>query len=163
MIGSLNSDTITDNVFVTDGGYPDQIVLFVCGDKHNVIKHNTLANGASIRFQNDGCGSNVYETVYDNVVTGSVHADAGLSMSTATVAYNLTPGSLAGTNNLVGRPTYTGGSAPSSWAGYQLTSSSLGYKSASNGTDRGAGVFGPVTTTTTVTVSLPAPTNLRVQ
>lgn len=165
MIGSLNSETITNNVFVTDGEYPDQIVLFVCGNKNNVIEHNTFANGANVRFVNDGCGSNVYEKVYNNIVTGSVRADSGLSMSTATVGYNLTPGSLAGTNNLVGRPTYTGGSAPSSWTGYQLTSSSLGYKSASNGTDRGTGVFGPVSTTatTTTTASLPAPTNLRVQ
>jgi hypothetical protein len=145
MLGSINNITIDNNVLMTDGEYPDQIVIFVCGDKANAIRHNTLANGASIRLQNDGCGSNVYETVYDNIVTGSVHADSGLSMATAKVGYNLTPGSLSGTNNIVGKPTYIGGASPATWAGYQLTTTSAGAKAASDGKDIGTNYYGPGT------------------
>lgn len=153
MLGAMDNITIDNNVFMTDGEYPDQIVIFVCGDKRNVIKHNTLANGSSIRLQDDGCGSNVYETVYDNIVTGSVHADSGLSMGTANVGYNLTSSSLAGTNNVVGRPTYTGGANPTTWGGYQLTTNSAGTNAASNGTNIGSNSFGTI---------ISAPSNLRV-
>jgi hypothetical protein len=156
MIGSLDTIIIQNNVMVTDGEYPTQIVLFVCGNRNNVIRHNTFANGASIRFVSDGCGANVYETVYDNILTGGVVVDSGLSMATATIGYNLTSNGLAGTNNIVGRPTYIGGSSPSTLVGYQLTSSSLGYRSASDGSDRGS-IFSGGTGT-----ALPPPQNLRV-
>jgi parallel beta-helix repeat protein len=156
LLGVMDNILIQNNVLVTDGEYPDQIVIFVCGNKNNVIRHNTLANGANIRFQDDGCGPTVSETAYDNVVTGRIRADATMNMATATIGYNLTPVTLAGTNNLVGRPTYVGGSSPSTLAGYQLASNSLGYRSASDGTDRGNN-FGTGTGT-----ALPPPQNLRV-
>ncbi|MGZ3805802.1 MAG: hypothetical protein ACXVB4_16410 [Pseudobdellovibrionaceae bacterium] len=161
MLGALNSETIVNNVFVTDGGYPDQIVLWVCGDVHNVIKHNTFANGARIRFSID-CGTNVYETVSDNIITGTVWADAGLSLSTATITYNLSPETLAGTNNILGNPTYMGGANPGTLAGYQLTSGSLGYKAASDGSDIGAISFGS-STSVVPSIPLAAPKNLRIQ
>ncbi|MGZ3801381.1 MAG: hypothetical protein ACXVCL_14535 [Bdellovibrio sp.] len=160
MLGVLNTETIENNVFVTDGGYPDQIVLWVCGDVHNVIKHNTFANGANIRFISD-CGTNVYETVYNNIVTGSVWADAGLSMSTASIGYNLSLDIMTGINNIVGNPTYIGGSSPAAWTGYQLTSSSLGYKAASDGKDIGATSFG--SSTVVPSIQLLAPMNLRIK
>jgi parallel beta-helix repeat protein len=153
MLGVMDNITIDNNVFMTDGEYADQIVIFACGDKKNVIKHNTLANGSNIHFISDGCGSNVYETVYDNIITGTVHADSGLSMGTAKVGYNLTANSLAGTNNIPGKPTYTGGTSPTTWGGYQLTATSAGIKAASNGTDIGANSFGTI---------LAAPSNLKV-
>ena len=48
--------TLTNNVFVTDGEYPDQIVQ--SGANGDVYRHNTFANGAKIRLGTypNGCG-----------------------------------------------------------------------------------------------------------
>ena len=59
---------ITDNVFVTDGEYPDQIVIG--GGSNDVIRHNTFANGARVRIGKVNVSASVAETVTDNVLTG---------------------------------------------------------------------------------------------
>jgi hypothetical protein len=70
-------------------------------------------------------------------------------------------GSAIGTNSLIGMPTFVGGSSPATWAGYALTSSSIGHLAATDGTDLGANFFGAGTLPPVA--SLTAPTNLRVQ
>jgi hypothetical protein len=142
MLGSLSGELIADNVFVTDGEYSDQIVLWSCDNLGNAIRHNTLAGGANIRFISDGCGSTVFERVSDNIVTGSVHADPGLTLSTNALDHNLTSAPLPGSNNLVGQPSFLGGALPGTWGGYALTPTSLGFRDASDGSDRGARSFG---------------------
>lgn len=164
MLGVMDNITIEENVFVTDGEYPTQVVMFVCDNKNNVIRHNTFANGASVRFQPDGCGSNVYEKVESNILTGGLVVDSGLSVGTAAVSSNLAPQTIVGTSNKVGSPTYVGGSKPTTRSGYQLTSSSAGYKSATDGRDIGATSFGGSTSPSpSPSPGLSAPTNLSVK
>ena len=68
--------TVTNNVFVTDGEYPDQIM--VGGGKGDVFDHNVFANGADIRFGNpNGCGLNTNATVTNNVMTGALNLTNG--------------------------------------------------------------------------------------
>jgi hypothetical protein len=134
--------TVTNNVFVTDGEYPDQIVV---GGQHNdVIDHNTFANGARIRFgnpNNTGLCSN--ETITNNIITGGFSLTDGQTASTFTEDYNLISGGGIGSHTINGSPTYVGGSLPTTYAGFQLTSGSLGHDAASNGTDIGIPVGGP--------------------
>ncbi|MGZ3818880.1 MAG: hypothetical protein ACXVCU_19560, partial [Bdellovibrio sp.] len=72
-----------------------------------------------------------------------------------------------GTNNLIGNPTFVGGNSlitstnPASWSGYQLTSSSLGYKKATDTMDIGINYYGSGTLINPTPVALAAPKNLR--
>lgn len=133
--------TVTNNVFVTDGEYPDQIVQ--AGSSGDVYRHNTFANGAKIRLGNpNGCGLNSNVTITDNVLTGGLRLTEGQSSSAFTQNYNLVgSGGAVGGNSLSGSPVYVGGSKPTTFAGYALASSSLGYRAASDGTDMGIGMI----------------------
>lgn len=80
------------------------------------------------------------------------------------------PGS-GGTNNgtnatcsniVIGMPTFVGGAKPTTWAGYQLAPSSVGYKAALDGLDMGINVSGGSGTTPPPTTGLAAPVNLRI-
>ncbi len=138
--GGDGKATITKNLFVTDGEYPDQIVR--AGTSGDVITHNTFANGANMRF-GDSLGTVTNATIRDNIITGSLNLQYGQTQSAlGSISYNLISGSAIGTGGVSGTPTYTGGSKPTTWAGYQLASSSKGYKAASDGSDMGANTFG---------------------
>src|SRR5205085_1074550 len=62
-----------------------------------------------------------------------------------------------GANGKNGAATFTGGTTPTTWAGYALTTSSLGHLAASDGTDMGAQTFGSGGTTPTPTPPPPPP------
>lgn len=156
--GNGTPSTITNNIFVTDGEYPDQIV---CGGGNgDVITHNTFANGARIRF-GANAGACTGQLVRDNIITGGFYLVGQTLSNAGTVDHNLVGNATIGTGGIQGLPTYSGGgSSPAAWTGYQLTSSSLGYRAASDGRDMGTTVFGPTSTSTPTT--LVVPTNLRV-
>jgi len=133
--------TLTNNVFVTDGEYPDQLVQE--GGRNDVITHNTFANGARIRFCNcNGTGFSSNETVTNNIVTGGIRLTEGQTTSTFTMDYNLIPGGGTGAHTISGSPTYVGGSSPTTFVGFALTSTSLGHLAASDGSDMGIKVAG---------------------
>jgi hypothetical protein len=133
--------TVTNNVFVTDGEYPDQIVQE--GGHNDVINHNTFANGARIRFCNcNGTGLSSNETVTNNILTGGISLTEGQTTGTFTIDYNMIPGGGTGSHTINGSPSYVGGSLPSTYAGFKLASGSLGTNSASDGNDIGIGVGG---------------------
>jgi hypothetical protein len=84
----------------------------------------------------------------DNIViNGSLNGDG---CSACTTAYNLfsVRSKASGTSQLIGTPVFTGGSAPTTFAGYELKAGSPGKGNASDGTDRGVnyGAVPPVTT-----------------
>ena len=148
--------TYTNNVFVTDGEYPDQIVQ--TGPNGGTYNHNTFANGASIRFGDpNGCGLVTNVTFTNNIVSGGVHLTESQGTGTFTMGFNNGAG---GSNAIIGTPTYIGGTRPSTWAGFELAAGSVGDNAASDGRDIGANTFGPSTSTE---VPAPAPpTNVRV-
>lgn len=122
------------------------------------FEHNTIHNLTDLfRFNAVSDSSGVI--FRNNIISGSSQSAGGLTGATVSHQLCATSGQCSGTNQIIGTPTFTGGSSPATWAGYQLTSSSLGYQAASDGKDRGANSFGP---TTTPPVAPAAPTNLRV-
>jgi hypothetical protein len=140
--GNGSPMTVTDNVFDTDGEYPNQIVIG--GGGGDVIEHNTFGNGASIRIGSVNVGPTADdETIKNNIITGGIELTEGQSDAGWTIEYNLASGNEAGQHGVEGRPTYVGGgSEPSTWTGWELTSTSLGDDAASNGTNIGTEYFG---------------------
>jgi hypothetical protein len=140
--GNGSPMTVTNNVFDTDGEYPNQIVIG--GGGGDVIEHNTFGNGASIRIGSVNVGPTAAdETIRNNIITGELDLTEGQSSSGWSIEYNLVEGAMIGSHGIDARPTYLGGgSEPSTWAGWQLTSSSPGHDAASNGADVGANYFG---------------------
>jgi hypothetical protein len=128
--GNGSPMTLTDNVFVTDGEYPDQVVIG--GGSGDVLRHNVFANGARIRIGRVNVSASTNETVVDNVITGGFWFSESQSTSGFSLSNNLGSG-LQGTNNVSGSPSYAGGSAPTTWAGFALASGSLGTSKASDG------------------------------
>jgi hypothetical protein len=147
---------VQDNVFNGNGvSYPDKIQFGSAASP--VFQHNTLLN---VRASFD---SKTGESATSNAVAENNLVAAGSSFKTANGSgcSNCTFRS-----NSTGTPTFVGGASPTTWAGFQLTAGSVGYRAASDGKDMGAAITAGSTTTTPTPmptpVALDAPTNLRV-
>jgi hypothetical protein len=128
----------TNNVFVTDGEYPDQIVQ--SGSNAGTYNHNTFNNGARIRLGNpNACGLATNVTLTNNIISAGLSLTNGQTTATFTVNFNH---GIGGTNPIAGTPTYTGGTTPSTWAGFLLTALSPGKAAGSDGFDIGALYYG---------------------
>jgi hypothetical protein len=92
--GNGSPMTLTNNVFVTDGEYPDQVVIG--GGSGDVIDHNVFAGGARIRVGKVNVGFSTNETITNNVIEGGVWYSEGQSASGFTVSNNPTSQSYAG-------------------------------------------------------------------
>jgi hypothetical protein len=125
---------ITDNVFHTDGEYPDQIVIG--GGDSDVIRHNTFANGARARIGRVNVSPSVAETVTDNVLTGGIWLSEGQSTAGFTINYNLNPGG-RGSQDIRRKPVFRGGTRPASFSGFALAAGTPGKGAASDRTDMG--------------------------
>jgi hypothetical protein len=158
--GGLN-ETITNNVF---GPSPTNEQKLQLGSVQGLtFTHNTV-KGTFVVAQGAKSGSprNSNATYMNNIFDGTSIADTGDQPGCATNCVyqsNLFTSSAnaRGTGNLIGKPTYTGGASPTTWAGLALTSTSLGYQAATDAHDMGIGYYGPGTA-----VVVPAPTSLRV-
>lgn len=133
--------TVTNNVMYQEPASATSN-FSVAGGTGNVITHNTLGPNTDLEIGtwNDGC-SNTGLTVRDNVFHGGCATNA----TSSTFDHNLVNGggSCVGTGGISGSPTYTGGTTPTTWAGFLLTSLSSGHLAASDGLDMGATSFGP--------------------
>lgn len=140
--GNGSPMTVTNTVFDTDGEYPDQIVIG--GGGGDVISHDTFGHGARIRIGHVNVGATAAnETIANNVLTGGLELSEGQSSSGWSIEYNLVEGEVLGSHSIMGKPTFSGGGTePSTWGGWMLTSTSLGHMAASNGSDMGTNYFG---------------------
>jgi hypothetical protein len=86
--------TVRNNVFVTDGEYPNQIVIG--GGNGDVIDHNVFAGGAAVRIGAINVGFSSNETVTNNVLEGGLQIDPGQSTSTFTISNNPSSQTYAG-------------------------------------------------------------------
>ena len=127
--------TVTNNVFVTDGEYPDQVVIG--GGSGDIIRHNTLAGGASVRIGAVNVGPSAGETVADNVLTGGIRLTDGQSPSAVARDYNMVPDGVSGSHDIRARPVFSGGASPAGYAGFALAAGSPGTLAASDGLDMG--------------------------
>jgi len=141
------NEVITDNVF-SGSGYYWKVQL---GSHDNgKFQHNTVvgAMGISLDAKTDREPS-TGAVVQNNLMAGSTfkttdsngrQACSGCTFSSNQFKAN---GDALGTSNVIGAPTFTGGASPTTWAGFKLLPSSLGYKAASDSADMGANYFGP--------------------
>lgn len=143
-------EQILDNVFALTG-YPYGIVM---GNwVGSVIHHNTFVYGTSCSW--NSCGTlwvrNCTKlSIRDNVI-GELKVDSG----DFTEDFDLIKvGGAAHGHTLIGLPTYVGGATPASYAGFGLSTASVGARSASDGTDLGIRVV--------PTLGPASPNNLRV-
>jgi len=149
------SGTFTDNIFVTDGEYPDQIVQ--TGPNGGTYDHNTFGNGAGVRFGDPNkCGLVTNVTFTNNIVTGSFNLTEGQGTSTFTIRNNSGAG---GTSPITGTIIFVGGRNSSTWSGWQLTATSAGNNAGTDGLDIGSTFFGQAIQTPPAPS---APTNVRV-
>lgn len=145
--------TITNNVLVGISG-----AIGLAGfDSTSIAEHNTVINGdisCDVTHESNVCRA----TIRNNITRSVVLTSSGGTGSPSVNDYNMcTGGGCAGSHSLSGTPTFVGGSSPSSYAGYALTSTSLGHQAASDGKDMGITVSGSSTSTAPA-----APTNLKV-
>jgi hypothetical protein len=157
--------TVKDNVF--DGRTVNYAYKIQFGSADNVVfEHNTLF-GTGAAFDSKPIYAATHNALVRNNILTSINFKTigGNGCSNCTFTRNLfgPDATVNGTNNLTGTPTYAGGAAPSTWTGWQLTSSSLGYHAATDGKDIGSTYYGPGTPIPSPTVTLAAPRNLRVQ
>jgi hypothetical protein len=131
-------NTITDNAcYDIDRG----VCITLYSDDGSVVNHNTAGPGMNLleldRKSADPAGKN---TVFENNV-GDASVSDGSTMATDT--NNLYSG--ARSPDVNGSPSFTGGPSPTTWAGYELTSTSSGHAGATDGSDVGirAGTGGP--------------------
>jgi len=159
-----DNEVITNNVFISNTSGNFGIALG--SHKSPTFTHNTVKNmtvsmdkkvESSVLTQNGLARDNIM--INSSFKTRDSAGNAGCSG--CTLDHNLFSSSsiAAGSNNIIGNPTFVGGSNPTTWEGYQLTSSSLGYRAASDGKDMGSTTIGSGTST----VSLAPPGNLRVE
>jgi hypothetical protein len=130
--------TVTNNVFVQDPSSATNEVI-VAGGKGDVFDHNTFGSThSSPRFGNpNNCGLNTNITLTDNILMGGITLTDGQSSSSFTENYSLIPGGGTGSNTISGSPTFVGGASPTTLAGFQLTSGSLGFGDGMSGTNIG--------------------------
>ena len=153
------AEVFENNVFVGNGVDGTQCVIDLGSVTSASFKHNTLSN-VSPRVGGINSSAGGSGTYTENIMIGSsFKAGPASSCSSCTFTHNLFSSGGNGTNNLTGTPTFTGGSLPTTLAGWQLASSSIGYRAALDATDMGA-LIGSTTAPAPVTLTPPA--SLRV-
>lgn len=135
--------TIEDNIIDT-GGRPWGIELYA--DDSSIVRHNTLLYRAGCHY-NLPCGTiDINRKSADQAGKGTIIVDniaTSISVSNGSTYaerhHNLLR-SGAASGDMPGAPTYTGGSTPTTIAGFQLATNSLGKGAASSpaGSDIGA-------------------------
>jgi hypothetical protein len=134
------ADIFTDNIFVSDGEYPDQIVM--TGANGGTYNHNTFLN-SGVRFGDPNrCG-----LVTNAVLTNNIFKGGGLNLTEGQGTGSFTLGfnnGIAGANAITGTPAFVGGSLPTTWSGFQLTAGSVGRNAGNDGKDVGTNFYGVV-------------------
>jgi Right handed beta helix region len=128
---------VEDNVWVCTCIYPWSIQA--AATQNSTFIHNTFAGGGGIHFYTEQGWVAAGNLVRDNVFTDSTN---GITSDSASAGrwgaqdHNLDSG-MSGPGDLTGTAVWTGGSHPTSYAGYHLASGSPGRSAASDGADMG--------------------------
>jgi hypothetical protein len=134
-----NTETITNNVFV-GGGYGPAIQM----GSHNgsIFTHNTVINFNVHLDNKSGNPASSNALVRDNIFRGGTIGS--LNCTNCTITHNMFSSGGRGTDMITGSPTFIGGTNPSTWEGFQLAATSLGYKLAIDpiGSDMGSNYYG---------------------
>lgn len=122
--------TITNNVMTNVTGNPWGITLG--GDSNSVIEHNTMA-GLEINMTSKAGQNSLGATIRNNVASSVVLVDSDSTAVPTVNNYNLCSGGCVGANSITGSPTFSGGATPTTYPGFALAPSSLGYLGGSDG------------------------------
>jgi hypothetical protein len=152
--------SVTNNVFNGNAvSYIDKIQFGSASSP--VFQHNTLLNVRASFDSKSGSAATSNALVENNVVANgsSFKMSGGSGCSSCTFRSNMfNSSSLSnGSSVLIGTPIFSGGSAPTTLAGFALASNSPGRLAASDGTDLGAIISG-----STAVATLAPPTNVTV-
>lgn len=128
---------VSDNVVEAEAAAGNSINLGGCSGP--TVTHNTiLGSGKYINFGSKSGQQTTNITVRDNIAPGGVASNgAGTAASFTTNDYNLCVGGCTGSHSVSGSPTFAGGSTPSAYEGFCLSSGSTGKGAASDGDDMG--------------------------
>jgi hypothetical protein len=159
-----NSATVTNNVITN---ITQDSMLLAGFNNVSVVEHNTVVGDSIIcgyTHEGNACQAAIRNNITGGFEVGGTTIGGSTGSNPSFFDYNLCTAGLcslgsisAGAHSLSGRPTYVGGTSPTTYAGFALTSSSIGSNSASDGTD-----IGMATTNNTGGGSTPpaAPSNL---
>jgi hypothetical protein len=158
-----NTEVITNNVFIANSGNNGIQLGTHMNDSfiHNTVKNITV--NMDKKMENTTSSQNI--VARNNIMINSnfktVDSGGNAACSNCTFDHNVFNSSTyaKGTDNLIGTPTFIGGTSPTTWPGYQLTSSSLGYSAGTDGKDMGTNFYGAGVTPTVPLLA--SPTNLR--
>ncbi|MGZ3801495.1 MAG: DUF4082 domain-containing protein [Bdellovibrio sp.] len=136
--------TMTNNVF--DGSTEKYDWKIQFGSANGVLfEHNTLINTGVAFDSKTGNPASTNILAKNNIIRSiGIKTSGGSGCSPNCVfTHNMfdTTG-YPGTDNIAGIPNFVGGANPNTQAGFQLTSSSIGYKSALDGLDMGISYYG---------------------
>lgn len=150
------SETFTHNVFEHSSANGQAVQ---CGTISTpLFEHNTIKNG-TVSFNGKPENGNTTNLLLRNNIflatsAVSLNQNGTPACTSCTVTHNLfqTSGIASGTDNTTGLPTFVGGSTPSTFAGYQLASGSVGEDGGTDGLDFGPtyGAAGPSETSSAV-------------
>ncbi|HEV7750740.1 MAG TPA: right-handed parallel beta-helix repeat-containing protein [Baekduia sp.] len=128
-------ETVTNNVIQTTG-YPWPIVMGAATG--NTVAHNTLPGSAGVMEidKSNGGAASSGNVVQDNVMAAITNAQGGVPTG-LTQDYNLLASGNRGAHDIKGKPTFSLGANPTSYAGYVLSATSAGAGRASDGTNMG--------------------------
>lgn len=127
--GSLGLLTETQDYEFNGVTYPDQYP----GSRHNIIKNNIFLSGIGLHWHSVDLPHN---TTSNYNLFSQAMAVSGNKIQYFTLGA-WQQASQSDANSLQGSPVFVGGSAPSKISDFALSSTSPGYKKASNGKDMG--------------------------
>ena len=129
---------VEDNVWVCTCIYPWSIQA--AATHNSTFVHNTFAGGGGIHFYTEqgfvAAGNVVRDNVFTDATNGITWDSTTGSSAWGTQDHNLNSG-MSGSGNLSAKPLWSGGSSPTSYAGYHLAAGSPGKGVASDGLDMG--------------------------
>jgi chitodextrinase len=139
MPGNASSySLVEDNVWVCTCIYPWSIQA--AATHNSTFVHNTFAGGGGIHFYTEqgyvAAGNVVRDNVFTDPTNGITWDATTGSSAWGTQDHNLDSG-MSGTGDIAGKALWSGGSSPTSYAGYHLAAGSPGKGAASDGLDLG--------------------------
>lgn len=138
------SEVFTNNVFEHSSANG---VAVQCGSISDpLFEHNTVRN-ATINFNGkpeNGPTTNLLlrNNLFINSSGVNLLQNGDPACTSCVVTDNQFQSGGSGSNQLSGAPTFVSGSPPATWAGYRLTTGSIGYQAGTDGQDMGTTYYG---------------------
>lgn len=149
LIDGNDNGIIRNNVFKSVGGVTLDVQNACPSSTYPIlIEHNTI-HGALLRI-NYYCNATIRNNAFLN---GSYNTTGAVNCTNCTASYNIANNATYGSNSIHDTVVFTGGSSPSTLAGYELASGSPGENAGSDSNDMGTLYYGVAAASYTVTPS----------